>query len=234
MDFEQRYSDFPALKQEIVMLMGRGCFWKRCTFCDYYGDSGPDGQSVPLNRNVLQRVTGKYHRLVVLNSGSYFELPGETQAQIMAVCADQTITALHMESHWRFKDQVVALKKTLADAGIALHPRIGIETFDEGFREEVMDKGMGRGVTPKEIAGIFDECCLLFGMQGQSTGQFKKDLAIAKSHFKTVYLNLFNPNTTKVQADDNLVQWFIRNAPELKKDPQLVVLTEKTGLGVGD
>ncbi len=81
MKFEERYSRLPedALPQEIVLLMGRGCFWKKCSFCDYHMDSGPDSESVSLNGRVLEQVTGEFGRLVVLNSGSYFELPEATQ-----------------------------------------------------------------------------------------------------------------------------------------------------------
>lgn len=234
MPFERRYSCLAEDGQEIVLLMGRGCFWKRCAFCDYHLDAGPDELSVPINDRVLDQVTGKFGRLVALNSGSYFELPAVTRKRIEEVCLEKGIRHLHMESHWRLHDRVAELKTGLARKGIALHPRIGIETFDEDYREDVLDKGMGKGVAPEAIAGIFDECCLLFGMEGQSTEQFERDVAIAKAHFDVVYINIFNANSTAVRPDPELLSWFKGRLAHYKKDPQLRVLVENTELGVGD
>lgn len=237
MRFEDRYSriaDGPD-PQEIVLLMGRGCFWKKCSFCDYHEDRGPDEVSVPLDLRVLAQVTGEFGRLVVLNSGSYFELPREIRECVLEICRDKSITHLHMESHWRMAEQTRRLKAALLAEGIWLHPRIGIETFDEDFREAVMLKGMGRGVAPEAIAEIYDECCLLFGMAGQSREQLLRDIAIARAHFSRVYVNIFNDNTTAVKADPALIDWFIQTLyPALAEDSTFCVLIENTALGVGD
>ena len=178
MKFEERYSCLPedALPQEIVLLMGRGCFWKKCSFCDYHMDSGPDSVSVSLNNKVLKQVTGEFGRLVVLNSGSYFELPEETKKQVLEICRQRNICHLHMESHWLLREKTRVLKEKMDKEGICLHPRIGIETFDERYREEIMLKGMGYNREPSAIAEIYDECCLLFGMTGQSPEQFDIDI----------------------------------------------------------
>lgn len=237
MEFEQRYSrvaDIPD-PQEIVLLMGRGCFWKQCTFCDYHLDRGPDSESILLNHRVLDRVTGEFGRLTVLNSGSYFELPAETRDRIQHLVREKAIRHLHIETHWRLAERTRTLKEALAVDGIALHARIGIETFDEDFREDVMRKGMGKGVAVEAIADIYDECCLLFGMAGQTPEQFEADLAIAKAHFYRVYVNLFNDNTTAVNADPALIRWFVDTwYPRLQADDQVTALIENTALGVGD
>ncbi len=121
MKFEERYSKLDEGPQpmEIVLLQGRGCFWKKCTFCDYYDDAGPDETSIPLNSRVLAQVTGAHRRLVALNSGTYFELPKETRAQITALCQKRGIRHLHVESHWRMADKMAALREDLAHKGIA-------------------------------------------------------------------------------------------------------------------
>ena len=50
--------------REIVLLRGAGCAWRRCRFCDYHLDCSPDQKAnFALNRRVLARVTGEYHRL---------------------------------------------------------------------------------------------------------------------------------------------------------------------------
>lgn len=237
MKFEERYSCLPgdALPQEIVLLMGRGCFYKKCSFCDYHMDSGPDAQSIPLNNRVLDQVTGAFSRLVVLNSGSYFELPGATRDRVLEICRQKNIWHLHMESHWLLREKTQALKNELAKEGIALHPRIGIETFDEQYREEIMRKGMGYHRIPEAIAEIYDECCLLFGMTGQSPEQFEEDIAIAAKYFSRVYVNIFNDNSTAVKADPALIRWFSEySLPKLQKDPKICVLINNTDLGVGD
>ncbi|WP_195269784.1 radical SAM protein [Eubacterium sp. 1001713B170207_170306_E7] len=237
MKFEERYSRLPedALPQEIVLLMGRGCFWKKCSFCDYHMDSGPDSVSIALNDRVLDQVTGALGRLVVLNSGSYFELPGVTRKRVLEICRQKAICHLHMESHWLLHKQTRALKDELAKEGICLHPRIGIETFDEQYREEIMLKGMGYDLPPESIAEIYDECCLLFGMTGQSPDQFEQDIATATEYFSRVYVNIFNDNSTPVKADPELLRWFAEySLPELQKNPKICVLINNTDLGVGD
>lgn len=237
MKFEERYSRLPKdyLPQEVVLLMGRGCFYKKCTFCDYHLDQGKDTESVPLNNQVLDQITGEFDRLVVLNSGSYFELPKATRERIIAICIEKNIHHLHMESHYLLKQKTQELKKALALEGICLHPRIGIETFDESYREAVMVKGMGYNVSPQAIAKVYDECCLLFGLQGQSADQFKVDIAIAQKYFSRVYINIFNDNTTAIKADLALIKWFVTAMlPELQKDPKICILIDNTGLGVGD
>ena len=51
MEMSERYSCLSQGPQpmEIVLLMGRGCFWKKCRFCDYYDDAGEDAVSIPLD-----------------------------------------------------------------------------------------------------------------------------------------------------------------------------------------
>lgn len=234
---EQRYSciDEGPFPEENVLLLGKGCFWKKCTFCDYYEDASSDAISIPLNNRVLSRVTGKHHRLVVLNSGSFFELPQETQSAILTLCLQKKIDHLHIESHWQARAHVLAFKKRTDALGIHLHPRIGIETFDEPFREEYLKKGMGYGVKPEDIAQIFDECCLLFGLPGQTPQSLKHDLALAEAHFTRTFVNLFNDNSTAIKADQQCIQWFIDECyPTLSQNPKFQILLHNTDLGVGN
>lgn len=237
MEFSRRYSSLAddVQPQEIVLLMGRGCFWKKCSFCDYHQDSGPDSVSIPLNQRVLDQVTGQFGRLTVLNSGSYFELPKATRTAVEKLVLDKGITHLHLETHFRLAERTATFKKEMAEKGVAVHARVGIETFDEDFRERVMVKGMGFGIRPEAIAGIYDECCLLFGMAGQQPEQFETDLAIARQYFKRIYVNIFNDNSTAVRKDTALIEWFVNQwYPQLQTDPQVCVLIENTALGVGD
>lgn len=72
--------------REIVLLRGAGCVYKRCTFCDYHTDCDQDtAANFRLNQAVLDRVTGLFGELEVINSGSVFELDvRSTVAKIFA------------------------------------------------------------------------------------------------------------------------------------------------------
>ncbi len=58
--------------REFILLQGKGCFWKKCTFCDYYSDTSDN--AFEINRSVLQKVTGFNGVLDVINSGSTMEI----------------------------------------------------------------------------------------------------------------------------------------------------------------
>ncbi len=46
--------------REIVLLRGKGVFYKKCTFCDYHLDAcSDDDANVALNSVVLKQVTGE-------------------------------------------------------------------------------------------------------------------------------------------------------------------------------
>ena len=61
--------------REIVMLVGDGCKWRKCRFCDYHLDSSKDIEAnFQLNKQVLSNVTGKFGELEVINSGSFVGL----------------------------------------------------------------------------------------------------------------------------------------------------------------
>ena len=74
---EERYSKIIGKNQrEICLLRGFPCAWGKCAFCDYIEDNGRDTQAmVSLNHQVLQKVTGEFGVLEVINSGSCFLRP---------------------------------------------------------------------------------------------------------------------------------------------------------------
>ena len=85
--------------REIVMLRGTGCRWKRCAFCDYHLDRADDeAENFALNRAVLSRVTGQYHHLEVINSGSFGDLDEATMEEILRVCRARGIDLLHLSA----------------------------------------------------------------------------------------------------------------------------------------
>ena len=86
----QRYSLIKTkLPREFVLLQGRGCKWRKCTFCDYYDDVSENPYEI--NREVLQQVTGKYGVLDIINSGSAPELDEDTLSLISTIVKEKNI-----------------------------------------------------------------------------------------------------------------------------------------------
>ncbi len=236
---ESRYALSPVSDPgtEVVLLKGRGCFWKKCVFCNYYEDAAEEDEAAALNDQVLNCVTGETGRLTVINSGSWFELPKRTRERILSILREKKIRVLSTETHWVYHEKTKALEEALCEEGVELRARIGIETFDEDFREDVMRKGIGKGVSPEEIASYYKECCLLYGMKGQSEMKLREDIRIALSLFHQVYLNLYMGGEGLYPEDKALTKDFRRRLEKEFRDqeryPGLVVLSENTDLDVG-
>ena len=98
-------------KREIVMLRGSGCKWRKCRFCDYHLDfSRDEDANFELNKKQLEKVTGKYQKLEVINSGSFIDLDERTMDLIEQICIDKQISELHFECHWMHRSSIPALR----------------------------------------------------------------------------------------------------------------------------
>lgn len=221
--------------REIVLLRGRGCVWKRCTFCDYHLDASQDeSDNFALNRKVLACVTGMYGRLEVINSGSFPELDQSTIHEVKHICCQKNVRDLHIESHWMFRGILPTLREQFAEQGITLHVKIGIETFDADYREKVLNKGIDEK-DPAKIGRIFDDCCLLFGLSGQTAESMIKDIETGLTWFHRVCVNLMVPNTTKIRPDESVCNAFVdRVLPIYRENPRVDILLENTDFGVGE
>lgn len=74
------------------MLVGDGCKWRKCRFCDYHLDSSKDIEAnFQLNKQVLSNVTGKFGELEVINSGSFVDLDKKTIELIKQICLKKGI-----------------------------------------------------------------------------------------------------------------------------------------------
>ena len=218
--------------REIVLLRGRGCAWKKCSFCDYHLDASRDEEAnFVLNRAALERVTGEYGGLEVINSGSVFELDEKTLDLIQRICAEKRIGVVHFESHWLYRDRIPALRRRFAP--VTLKMKLGLETFDRDFRENVLLKGIGES-DPAAIAEGFDEANLLFGLTGQTEETMARDMELSLRHFERVCVNIMCPNTTPVRPDRQVVGVFTdRIFPRYRDDPRVDVLLNNTDFGVG-
>ncbi len=217
--------------REIVLLKSFPCAWGKCRFCDYIDDNSRDEQEMAaLNSRVLSLVTGELGVLEVINSGSCFELPGATLREIRQVVKDKQISRLFFESHWMYRGRLDEMREFM---GVPITYKIGVETFDYGFRENYLNKHAGFR-TPEEVAAYFDSPCIMVGIKGQTREMIAEDIRLVKEHFKLGTVNVFTDNTTDVKRDPELVKWFMEEYGWLKDDPAMEVLYENTDFGVGD
>lgn len=220
--------------REIVLLRGSGCKWRRCTFCDYHLDfSLNEDENFNLNKVVLNKVTGIYHKLEVINSGSFCDLDKKTLHLIIDTCHKCNIDILHFECHYLHKDSVQNIKSLFSDSGIVLKIKTGVETFDVNYRENIMKKGFGNA-TPEQIAEYADEVCLLFGLSGQTEQSMIDDIKTGLEYFERVCVNIMTPNTTKISPDYNIINIFMTKIyPKYIDNPRVDILVENTDFGVG-
>lgn len=98
--------------REIVLLRGSGCVYRKCIFCDYYTDRCSDeDENFRLNKAVLEKVTGIFGDLEVINSGSVFELDKKTLDFIKQVCKEKKINTIHFEAHLSLSEQNQSAQK---------------------------------------------------------------------------------------------------------------------------
>lgn len=227
----ERYSRITNKNQrEIVLLRGFPCAWGKCTFCDYIADNGRDeAELVRANREILSHVTGEFGVLECINSGSCFELPKETLLEIKEIVQEKGIRRLFFEAHWIYRNRLQEMRDFF---GIPITYKIGVETFDNSFRENVLHKHADFE-NAQEVAAFFDSPCLMVGIQGQTKEMIARDIELLKKHFQLGTVNVYNNNTTSIRRDEELVAWFMKEYRYLLDDPQVEVLYEITDFGVG-
>lgn len=217
------------LPREFVLLQGTGCRWGKCTFCDYHQDTSE--HPFETNKLVLQQVTGQYGVLDVINSGSCMELDEETIELIKKVVIEKQIHTLWFEAHYMYRNQLATFAQQFAPVKVKF--RCGVETFDANLRKQ-WKKGIPASVTAEQIAEYFQGVCLLCCTQGEEKAHIVQDIELAKKHFEYFSINLFCNNTTTLQRDNHLAEWFIREIyPTLQDYPRIEVLLNNTDLGVG-
>lgn len=218
-----------GLKREFLLLQGTGCKWRRCTFCDYHSDFSSTPFEV--NKAVLEKVSGKYGILDIINSGSCFELDSATLSLIREKANEKGIHTIWFETHWMYRNQLDRMRSLFP--GIRLNFRVGVESFNGKLRK-TWDKGIDESVTPKEIASYFDGCCLLVGVKGETREDILSDIELANKYFEYFSVNLFCPNSTRVEVDDDLAL-FVKSEVRkmLEGNTKAELLIENTDLGVG-
>lgn len=217
--------------REIVLLKSFPCVWGKCSFCDYIDDNSlNEDEIVKLNKEVLKNITGEFKVLEVINSGSCFEIPKETLNDIKKIIKEKNIEKLFLESHWCYKNRLQEMRDFF---GIDIIFKIGVETFDNNFRNLVLNKN-ANFKTYEDVKKHFQSVCLLIGIQGQTKEMIKRDIDIILNNFEYATLNVFVNNTTNIKRDEDLVQWFIKEYQFLNDFDKIEVLYNNTDFGVGD
>lgn len=227
----QRYSEITQKQtREIVLLKGKPCAWGQCSFCDYIDDNETDESLCnAVNQEVLAKVTGKYHALEVINSGSIFELPQDSLDTIKRILREKDIRTLFVESHWSYRHRLQEMRDFF---GVPMIFKCGIETFDDHFRNQVLRKGIVFS-SPEEVSRYFQSICLMVGIQGQTRDMIARDIDILLRYFPFGCVNIYNNNSTLIRRDDELVGWFEKEYRFLEDNPRIDVLFENTDFGVG-
>ena len=133
-----------------------------------------------------------------------------------------------------YKDKIKEFKKECKDLKIDLKVKGGIETFDENFRENILNKGFGRP-SLEELKETFDEINLLVGIKGQTFEQVKKDIEIGLENFERICVNLYKEMPDIMQQDEKLKKRFLDELyPIYKENDKMDILIENTDFGVGD
>ncbi|MEG0295626.1 MAG: radical SAM protein [Clostridium sp.] len=226
-----RYSEVKNKnKREIVLLKGAPCKWGRCKFCDYILDNSEDAEAnIKINNEVLDRITGEYGVLEVINSGSVFELPKETLNRIKDIVDEKKIKLLFFEAHWVYKNRLDEIREFF---NIPIIFKLGLETFDDDFRNDILYKGIVIK-TPEDVSKYYDSICLMVGIEGQKKESIDKDIEYLLKYFKKGCINVWIENSTGFKRDQELVNWFKEKYYYLEDNENIEVLWNNTDFGVG-
>ena len=142
-----------GLSREFLLLQGKGCKWKKCTFCDYHADTSEDPYAT--NSKILSMVSGKYGVLDIINSGSCFELDEKTISLIQDVVIKKDIHTLWFETHWMYRSRLKEFASLFPKTCVKF--RVVVESFNGELRNK-WKKGNEERVSADEIASYINGC----------------------------------------------------------------------------
>ncbi|MGL5961466.1 MAG: radical SAM protein [Cetobacterium sp.] len=219
-------------KREIVLLKGLPCKYGKCKFCNYIEDNSIDLEEIDkVNEDALKEVTGEFHALEVINSGSVFELPESTLKRIKDVVLEKNIKLIYFEIYYGYKNRLKEIQDYFD--GIEIRFRMGMETFDNEFRINSYGKNFNVGIKElEELSLKLYSICLLICVKGQTKEMIKKDIELGLKYFKSITINIFINNGTIVERDEELVKWFVEEYSYLQEDSRVELLIDNKDLGV--
>lgn len=219
-------------KREIVLLKSFPCKYGKCSFCNYIEDNSIDENEINrVNLKVLKEITGEYGVLEVINSGSVFELPKQTLAEIKKIVIEKNIKTLYFEIYYGYTKRLNEIRNYFE--GIDIRFRMGLETFDNEYRIKGYNKNFTLNENQlielgKEVYSV----CLLICTKGQTKEMIKRDIELGLKYFKGITINIFIDNGTIVKRDNELVKWFVENYSYLINDERVELLIDNKDLGV--
>lgn len=230
MDFPRYSKVTNKNKREILLLKASPCKWGRCKFCDYILDNSEnEEENIKTNEKELQKVTGEFGVLEVINSGSIFELPKKNLDTIKKIVQEKDIKLLIFEAHWIYKKRLQELKDFF---NIPVIYKLGLETFDDNFRNNVLNKGIIIN-HPTDVSKYYDSICLMVGIKGQTKESIDKDIEYLLKYFKKGCINIWIENSTGFKRDNELVKWFKEKYYYLESNENIEILWNNTDFGVG-
>ena len=221
--------DGNGFAREMVLLKSLPCVWGKCSFCDYITDNSEDIQEIDAeNEATLVQVTGKLGILDAINSGSIFELPEKSMTMLRTTVEKCGIKELFVESHWCYRKRFAAFRSSFS---IPVRIRVGIESFDDHFRNTILQKGVTfSGV--EEVKKYCDAICLMVGIKGQTKEMIARDIELLTAHFTYGSVNIFTANSSKIEPDHELAAWFTKSYGTLEEFPYIDVLGNNLDYGV--
>lgn len=226
-----RYSEVTSKnKREILLLKASPCKWGRCSFCDYILDNSDDNEgNIRINNIELDKVTGKYGVLEVINSGSIFELPKESLNRIKDIVNTKKIKLLIFEAHWIYRKRLNELREFF---NIPIIYKLGLETFDDDFRNNILNKGIIIN-SPEDVSKYYDSICLMVGIKGQKRESIDRDIEYLLKYLKKGCINIWIENSTGFRRDEELIHWFKEKYSYLDENENIEILWNNTDFGVG-
>lgn len=221
-------------KREIVLLKSFPCVYGKCNFCNYIEDNSINEDEInKINLEVLEKITGQYSALEVINSGSVFEIPIKTLEEIKKIVIAKNIKILYFEIFISYLNRLDEIRKFFDIPNLELRFRTGLETFDNDYRIKIYNKNF---ILNEKLLKILSEnifsTCLLICTKGQTKEMIKNDINLALKYFKAVTINVFIDNGTKIEQDKNLVKWFVKDMKYLFEDERIEILIDNKDLGV--
>ncbi len=229
-EIQCRYSKITnKFPREFILLQGKGCFWKKCRFCDYYEDVSAD--PFKINKPVIEQLTGEFGVVDAINSGSALEIDKQTLDFLIKKVSDLKIKEIWFEVHWAYKDKLNDFAKLFKNCEVKF--RTGIETFNPVLRS-FWNKGIPESVTAQEVAKYFKSVCILVGTEQQTFEDVTEDIKTAEKYFDHCMVNVFVPNDSEIKPNFDLIKRFMNEIyPNIKDNPKMEISINNTDLGVG-
>ena len=227
----ERYNKITDKNQrEILLLKSFACGYGKCAFCNYILDNSYDEKKInEINTDLLDKVTGEFGCLEIINSASVFELPMKTLKYIRKTAEEKNIKILYFEVYYSYIKRLDEIIKFFPNQEIRF--KVGIETFDNNYRTKILKKNFI--LDDYTQLSKFYSCCLLICTKGQTKEQISDDIETALKYFKEITINVFINNDTKITRDEELVKWFLTEKyPLLVNKKNIEILIDNKDLGV--